>query len=253
MSFRGGTECGNRQRNNQWGREAMRDGHSGKYLKRRLEGEGYCHIAAPLPYSSTNRFLEVTIDNQLNWNTHINKLVLKLNRHAGVKYKIRYKIDPSVTLKLYDSMTLCHISFCSIFWAANCNVSKLHKLHLIQKRVLRLEAKRTTPSKPIFKKLHRLTIYDIYRLQLGSFIFSNINGHTLNLFPNQFQTNFQLHSRDTKKCSKLYVGFARTNLRMSSISIAGLKLCNIIPTNIQLSISLFIFKRCFKKWCLSAY
>jgi len=149
MSFRGGTECGNRQRNNQWGREAMRDGHSGKYLKRRLEGEGYCHIAAPLPYSSTNRFIGVTIDNQLNWNTHINKLVLKLNRHAGVKYKIRYKIDPSVTLKLYDSMILCHISYCSIIiWAANCNVSKLHKLHFIQKRVLRL-----------LKELHHINQY----------------------------------------------------------------------------------------------
>jgi len=178
---------------------------------------------SPLLYSSISKFLGVTIDYQLNWNSHINKLILKLNRNAGVIYKIRYKIDPSVKLKLYDSMILCYISYCSIIWAANFNVSKLHKVHVIQKRVLRpvTWTKKTPPSNPIFKKLHRLTIFDIYRLQLGSFMFSNLSGHILNLFPNQFQTNFQLHSRDTRNCSKLSVGFAHTNLRMSTILIAG--------------------------------
>jgi len=42
-----------------------------------------------------------------------------------------------------------------------------------------------------------------------------------------------------------FIGFAGTNLRMSSILIAGPKLWNVVPTNIQLSTSLFIFKRCF--------
>jgi len=78
---------------------------------------------SPLPYSSTSRFFVVTIHDQLNWNSHINKLVQKLNRNAGVIYKIRYNIDPSVTLKLYDSMILCHSLYCSIIWGLQIAMS----------------------------------------------------------------------------------------------------------------------------------
>ena len=136
-----------------------------------------------LPCYIASQFLGVTIDDQLNWKPHINKLILKLNRNAGVIYKIRYKISAAVTLKLYDFMILCHISYCSVIWAANRSASKLLKVHLIQKRVLRLVlwADRSSPFKPIFKKLHRLTIFDIYRLQLGSFMFANLNGQTPHL------------------------------------------------------------------------
>jgi len=57
---------------------------------------------------NVNKFLGVTIDDQLNWKPHIDELTRKLNRNAGVIYKIRYKINASVTLKLYDSMILSH-------------------------------------------------------------------------------------------------------------------------------------------------
>jgi len=84
-------------------------------------------------------------------------------------------------------------------------------------------------------------------------MFSNLNGDTPNLLHNYFQTSAQLHSYNTRNNDKILVGFSRTRLRMSSLSIAGPQCWNSIPLIIKLSKSLHSFKVNFKKWLLDTY
>jgi len=126
------------------------------------------------------KFMGITIDSQLNWKIHKNKLVVKLSRNSAVISKIPYKIDAAIALKLYDTMILTHLSYHANIWAAGSNTSKLAKIYRIQKRTLRsvVRANYRAPSKPIFHKLKRLTIFDIYKSQVGSFMFANLHGQT---------------------------------------------------------------------------
>jgi len=99
-------------------------------------------------------------------------------------------------LLLYDSIQ-SHISYSAIIWAAILN-NNLKKIHIIQKRVLRLvvQSSKRAPSKPIFKKLQRLTFFDIHKMQVTQFMFQNLNGGIPNLFINYFQkipSSFPLH------------------------------------------------------------
>jgi hypothetical protein len=202
----------------------------------------------------STKFLGVTIDNCLSWNQHINKLALKLSRNAGVLKRIRYKIDAATALTLYDSMIFSHLSYCAIIWA-NGSQNKLSKIHKIQKRVLRtvVLANNMAPSKAIFYQLKRLTIYDVYRLQVASFMYSNLRGETPHLFQNQFKTNSQFHPYLTRSAASLHLTRARINLRKTSLSVCAPQIWNSVPANIKLSLSLFTFKRDLKKCFLCSY
>ena len=203
----------------------------------------------------STKFLGVKIDAKLNWKCHINDLILKISRNSAVIYKIRYKINSATTLLLYDTLILPHISYCSVIWAAGSNNSKLHKILIVQKRVLRLVsyAHRMSHSRPIFKKLRRLTIFDIYKLQLATFMYSNIHGLSRNIFQDPFQTNFHFHSVTTRSSSNIHIPFARTNIRKNTLSIAGPSLWNTIPVYIKSSLSLLSFKLSFKNWLFCDY
>ena len=210
---------------------------------------------AYISLATSAKFLGITIDSQLNWKFHINKLILKLNRNSAVISKIRHKINATVALKLYDTLINSHISYCAIVWAAGSNTTKLHKLHPIQKRTLHsvVQAHHRASSKPIFFNLKRLTIFDIYKSQVGSFMFANMHGQTPSTLPNISKTNLDFHSRLTRSSSLLHIPFARTNIRQSSLTIYAPRLWNTIPLYIKETISSIIFKKRLKKWLLSAY
>jgi len=94
--------------------------------------------------------LGVIIDTAMSWKPHLNKLISKNNRNAAVIRRIRSKIDAKTALLLYYSMIQSRISYCAIIWAAISN-HKLNKIHIIQKRVLRLivQSSKSAPSKVI--------------------------------------------------------------------------------------------------------
>jgi len=109
-------------------------------------------------------------------------------------------MNTATALKLYDTLILSHISYCAIYRAAGSNQNKLRKFHLIQKRTLRtmVQAHHRASSKPIFLTLKRLTIFDIYKTQVGSFMYANLHGFTPNLLPDYFHFNFDYHLRKTR-------------------------------------------------------
>jgi len=165
--------------------------------------------------ADTTKFLGVIFDSHLTWKPHINMLVKKLNRNSAVISKIRENINSPTALQLYNALILPHISYCAIIWASGSTVGKLHKIHLIQKRVLRkiTLSHFRSPSKPIFLKLGKLTIYDIYNMQVACFVFQNLHGMTPKLLPNYFQTNIEFHSRSTRTSENLHVSYCRTGQR----------------------------------------
>jgi len=68
-----------------------------------------------------------------------NKAIIKINRNASVISRILFKIDDIAAFR-HDAWFLPHISYCLIIWvgrAVGQNTRKQHKIHLIQKQVLR--------------------------------------------------------------------------------------------------------------------
>ena len=74
---------------------------------------------------SSNKFLGVLIDEELNWKEHIASVATKIGRIIGILFRIRYKISYKTTMLLYNSLILSQINYCNIIWASNyINISK---------------------------------------------------------------------------------------------------------------------------------
>ena len=75
----------------------------------------------------------VTIDNKLDWSSHIDKVTKKVASGIGALKQIR-QLVPQATLHLiYQALIQPHFDYCHIVWG-NCGITLLNKIQKLQKR-----------------------------------------------------------------------------------------------------------------------
>ena len=83
------------------------------------------------------KFLGVIIDDQLNWEEHVEHLIKKLNSSIVMIKRIIKFIPKSEYMKIHDALFKSHLSYCISCWGS-IPKSKLESIFLIQKRCVRL-------------------------------------------------------------------------------------------------------------------
>ena len=81
------------------------------------------------------KLLVVTIDNQMNFNTHINEICKKASLRVGVMMMLKKLIPTNTKLTLYKSAILPYLTYCHLIWHF-CTASDRRKLEHIQERAL---------------------------------------------------------------------------------------------------------------------
>ena len=111
-----------------------------------------------------------------------------------------------------------------------------------------------TPT--LFSRLNLLTVYDIYKLQLGALVYKSINNidptHSIILFTrtSEIHHHFTRHAEH----GNMFSHFTRTsNYGLKGLTIEGTKLWNNITDNIKEKTSLKNFKTYFKKHMIDSY
>ena len=54
-------------------------------------------------------FLGITINNKLNWNSHINKVTNKISKTVGILNKLRFFLPSGVLQTIYNTLILPHM------------------------------------------------------------------------------------------------------------------------------------------------
>ena len=90
-----------------------------------------------LPCSSV-KFLGITIYRHLDWNDHINNILLKLNRNTGLISRLKYTLLKDNLKTLYNSLIVSYLNYCNIIWATSANQCDLSKLFKVLKKCLRI-------------------------------------------------------------------------------------------------------------------
>ncbi len=83
------------------------------------------------------KFLGVIIDEQLNWEEHLNHLVSKLNSSIVSIKRIKKFIPKSEHTKIYNALFMSHLSYCVSCWGG-IPEHRLRKILSIHKRCIRL-------------------------------------------------------------------------------------------------------------------
>ena len=116
-------------------------------------------------------FLGITFNSNLKWHTHINYITKKITGIVGLLWRIKYLYPMTVLRMLYNSLILPHLSYGILTWGAK--ISMDDKLHLIQKRYLRIISNSSyiAHTEPICKDLRIISLPDMYSVAMWKFYY----------------------------------------------------------------------------------
>ena len=163
---------------------------------------------------------------------------------------------PKLTLNtLYNTLVLPYLSYCNIIWANNKS-SRLKPILLLQKKIIRIitNSSYQSHSRPLFSLAKQLTISDLNKLLIATFMYRHYKNCLPSVFQGYFCMNSTLHGYFTRGSNKLHISYARTDVMRSQLRIAGPKLWNTIdPAIINNSKHRRSFKQNYKNHLLAMY
>ena len=128
------------------------------------------------------KFLGLIISSNLKWNKHIDHVSIIVSKVIGIMFRLKCILPSDVLQILYNSLIMPHFHYCLLTWGST--IKNGHKLHLLQKKALRLvdNSHYIAHTDPIFKKLHMVKIIDMFNISVWKFYFKLMN----NLLPPYF-------------------------------------------------------------------
>ena len=171
--------------------------------------------------------LGITINENLNWSSHINKISTKVSRAIGILCKLKHFFPISTLKILYSSLILSQFTYGILI--RGFNVSKLFKL---QKKAIRnvSNSKYNSHTDPLFKSLGFLKLEDIYTLNALKFYFQYCqNQLPAYLLQFIFKHRSEIHSYDTRIKDSFDTNKTRIRLADSSIRQVIPRLINDTP------------------------
>ena len=172
-------------------------------------------------------FLGITINEMLNWNTHISKLSTKVSKSIGILYKLKSLLPLYILKILYNSLILPHFLYGILVWGTNTN-----EPFKLQKKAVRVISNSTynAHTEPIFKSLQLLKIPDIYKQCVLKFYFQYCHSQ-LPSYLQSFAYTFRMdiHEYNTRNKTALNTGQVRIKAAQNSIRNMTSKIVNTTP------------------------
>ena len=210
------------------------------------------------------KYLGILIDSKLTFKFHIDELNKKISRAIGVLYKLRPHVTQKILSNVYYAIIYPFLLYGILIWGNACK-TRLIPIHILQKKFVRMatlnDGYPAVPgplvhTPPLFYNLRLLTVYEIFKLQLGKLIYESINnlGPTKNII--SFNNVAEIHYHDTRHASRdnLYTN----NVRTTRYGLKGLQneakeLWATLPIEIKDSNNVMSFKTGLKKHMIEAY
>ena len=82
------------------------------------------------------RYLDIKIDQNLNWKDHTNDIAVKLNRANGLLFKIRNFVNITILKAIYFAIFDSYINYANMVWAQNSNA--MTRILTLQKKSMRI-------------------------------------------------------------------------------------------------------------------
>ena len=184
---------------------------------------------------TTAKSLGVTIDNKLDWSSHIDKLTKKVASGIGPIKRIRHQalIQP-------------HFKYCNIVWG-NGGITLLNKIQELQNRAARVltYSNYDADAGHLFELLGWKNLASQQKIQRATMVYKSLHGLAPDYLCSKFERQETAYNlRDSE--NKLNVSLPRTNYFKNSFSYSGATLWNSLPRNIRQAESLKLFKRLIK-------
>ena len=149
-------------------------------------------------------FLGITIDDQLKWNKHIDKISNKISRNIGILNSLKHFLPLSTKLTIYNSLVLSHINYGLLLWGYSCK-----RVITLQKKAIRTItlSKYNAHTEPVLKHLKLLKVDDLLKLQTLKLYYKyrqkQLPVYLSNL---PFNFNYETHRYNTRIRNHIHLG-----------------------------------------------
>ena len=120
----------------------------------------------------TFNFLGLTLNQHMNWKSHLDILSNKIARAIGILNRLKHFIPVHVKLTIYF-LIYCHFNYGILAWGNDCQ-----RITTLQKKCIRTitNSKYNDHTDPLFSKLKLLKLPDFFNLQQLKFYYKYIKG-----------------------------------------------------------------------------
>lgn len=200
-------------------------------------------------------FLGLTLNENLNWKSHIDKISNKISRSIGILNRMKYFLPLEPKLTIYNSLILSYLNFGILAWGYQCErILKLQKKSI---RIISL-SKYNAHTEPIFKTLKLLKVTDILKLQELKFYYKFQHNvlPTYHQTEMPFQHNVHFHDHNTRQQNQIHPPLAKHDYAKKCIRIDIPRVINGTPRIILDKIethSLDGFSKYIKHYIVQSY
>ena len=155
-------------------------------------------------------FLGLTVNENLSWKAHIDKIGSKISKSGGVINRLKHFLPTHILRIIYCSTIQSNLMFSLLAWGYDCN-----RLAKIQKRIIRNICceKFNAHTEPLFKRLCLLKLEDLFDLNTLKFYYKLKKGKVPAYFQSYtIQTNAERHGRDARQGSLISMIRSRIDL-----------------------------------------
>jgi len=200
--------------------------------------------------SSSINVLGVEIDNQLNFNNHINNLCSQTSKQINALKRIKQHLDKSCKNTLYNSYISCNFNYCSAVWMFTGKLN-LDKLENTNKRALRfVENENEYIYEDLCNDANKLTIKKRCIKTVAIQMYKIKNKMAPTYMQEMFRTREDVYNLRDNDTFNIPV-FKTIKFGRKSFKYYGAKLWINIPSNIRSKVSLNSFKSPVNKWLLT--
>ena len=209
----------------------------------------------PIKQSHHIKYLGVFIDDNLNWKQQIKEQCSKVARGSWALNQLKHFVDEQTLRSVYHCLIYSHLQHCISSWGT-ASKSTLAPLFILQKRSIRLltGSGYREYTNPLFYRAKCLKLKDIYSLETAKLMYKIHNNVLSFANTDKFNLIKNCYTHKTRFSHKnnFFLPRTRTRLGQKSLSFAGIKIWNEIPSSMK-EVSFYRFKKAVKAHFLSNY
>ena len=176
-------------------------------------------------------YLGLTVDTNLNWKKHTEKVANRCSKKIGVLNRLKYVLPLCIKTMLYNTLILPHITYGIMVWGYQRN-----RLNKIQKKAIRLitSNRYNSHTEPLFKQLNMLKLEDLLKLQQLKFYFK-FNESSLPVYLQNWDitTNAHVHNYNTREYACIHPFKVKHEFAKKCLKYNLPKLINDTPERVK--------------------
>ena len=190
-------------------------------------------------FSKEVKNVGVWLDNQLNLNKHVNKIVSQGYMHVKNIGRIRNILSKQQTEMLVHAVITGTMDYCNSL-LINTSQSNLYKLQKLQNAAARLvvQCNRRTSMSRVLRDLHWLRVESRIIFKILLLVYKCVNGQC----SENLEIKYKTHNCRPEEYLMLEVKYAKTKYGRRTFDFVGPRLWNALPLDVRKEQKLDIFK-----------